>query len=308
MNEGPEYIWFDGKVVPESEATISVKAHALHYGTAVFEGIRAYYHDGELYIFRLKDHLRRLVDSARMLRMEATFTVEEIEEAIVALLKKNGFRTSVYIRPIFFVGSGGINLDYRKHPRHLAVFAFPFSAYFERSGLRVCISSWRRISHESLIPRAKSAANYLNSCIATIEAKMSGYDEALLLDDEGHVSEGAGENIFVVKRGALSTPPVYSAILEGITRDTVITLAKEADLSVEERPIDRSELYTADEVFFTGTASEVEPILEIDGRKVHDGEPGKLTRQMKAAYSRAVIGGSTKHMEWVTRVYAKKPR
>ncbi len=305
MNEGPEYIWFDGNVVPASEAKISVKAHALHYGTAVFEGIRAYYHDSDLYIFRLGDHIRRLVESARMLHLGSPFTEEEIEDGIVVLLKKNGFRTSVYIRPILFVGDGGINLDYRKHPRHLAVFAFPFSAYFERSGLRVCISSWRRISQESLIPRAKSAANYLNSCIATIEAKLAGYDEALLLDDEGHVSEGAGENIFVVKRRVLSTPPVYSSILEGITRDTVITLAKEADLAVLERPIVRSELYTADEVFFTGTASEVEPILEIDGRKVSDGEPGKLTRQMKAAYSKAVRGDSGKHGEWVTRVYHK---
>jgi branched-chain amino acid aminotransferase len=305
LNEGPEYIWFDGNVVPASEAKVSVKAHALHYGTAVFEGIRAYYHDSDLYIFRLRDHIRRLVESARMLHLGSPFAEEEIEDGIVGLLKKNGFRTSVYIRPILFVGDGGINLDYRKHPRHLAVFAFPFSAYFERSGLRVCISSWRRISQESLIPRAKSAANYLNSCIATIEAKLAGYDEALLLDDEGHVSEGAGENVFVVKRRVLSTPPVYSSILEGITRDTVIALAKEANLAVLERPIDRSELYTADEVFFTGTASEVEPILEIDGRKVSDGEPGKLTRQMKAAYSKAVRGDSEKHGEWVTRVYHK---
>ncbi len=305
LSEGPEYIWFDGNIVPASEAKISVKAHALHYGTAVFEGIRGYYHDSELYVFRLRDHIKRLAESARMIHLESPFTEEEIDEGIVGLLKKNGFRTSIYIRPILFVGVGGINLDYRKHPRHLAVFAFPFSAYFEGNGLRVCVSSWRRISQESLIPRAKSAANYLNSCIATIEAKLAGYDEAILLDDVGRVSEGSGENVFVVKKGVMSTPPVYSAILEGITRDTVITLAREAELPVVERPIDRSELYTADEVFFTGTASEVEPVLEIDGRKVSDGEPGKLTRQMKAAYSRAVRGDSEKHGEWVTRVYAK---
>ena len=305
MSEEPEYIWFDGKVVPANEAKISVKAHSLHYGTAVFEGIRAYYHNSELYVFRLKDHIRRLFESAQMLHLEQTFTEEEVEDGIIALLRKNGFRTSVYIRPIMFVGVGGINLDYRKHPKHIAAFAFPFSAYFERSGLRVCVSSWRRISPMSVIPRAKSAANYLNSCVATIEAKLAGYDEAILLDDQGRVSEGAGENIFIVKRGVISTPPVYSSILEGITRDTVITLAKDAALSIEERPIDRGELYTAEEVFFTGTASEVEPILEVDGRKIRDGEPGKVTVQLKAAYSQAVKGESKKHADWVTRVYAK---
>jgi len=305
LSEEPEYIWFDGKVVPANEAKISVKAHSLHYGTAVFEGIRAYYHNSELYVFRLKDHIRRLFESAQMLHLEQTFTEEEVEDGIIALLRKNGFRTSVYIRPIMFVGVGGINLDYRKHPKHIAAFAFPFSAYFERSGLRVCISSWRRISPMSVIPRAKSAANYLNSCVATIEAKLAGYDEAILLDDQGRVSEGAGENIFIVKRGVISTPPVYSSILEGITRDTVITLAKDAALSIEERPIDRGELYTAEEVFFTGTASEVEPILEIDGRKIRDGEPGKVTVQLKAAYSQAVKGESKKHADWVTRVYPK---
>ncbi len=305
MSEEPEYIWFDGKVVPSSDAKVSVKVHALHYGTAVFEGIRAYYHNNELHVFRLRDHIRRLVESARMLHMEPTFTEDELEDGIIRLLKKNGFRTSVYIRPILFVGVGGINLDFRKHPKHIAAFAFPFSSYFERSGLRVCVSSWRRVSPVSVIPRAKSAANYLNSCVATIEAKLSGYDEALLLDDEGRVSEGAGENLFIVRRGVISTPPVYSSILEGITRDTVITLAKEAALAIEERPIDRSELYTAEEVFFTGTASEVEPILEIDGRKIRDGEPGRVTRQLKAAYSQAVRGDSKKHIDWVTGVYGK---
>ena len=157
----------------------------------------------------------------------------------------------------------------------------------------------------SVIPRAKSAANYLNSCVATIEAKLAGYDEAILLDDQGRVSEGAGENIFIVKRGVISTPPLYSSILEGITRDTVITLAKDAALSIEERPIDRSELYTAEEVFFTGTASEVEPILEIDGRRVRDGKSGRVTGQLKAAYSQAVKGESKKHTDWTTRVWAK---
>jgi branched-chain amino acid aminotransferase len=303
LNEAQEYIWFDGRLVPSDEAKVSVKAHALHYGTAVFEGIRAYFWSDELYVFRLKEHSERFVDSGRMLFLNLPQTAEEISEGILELLRRNGFRKNVYIRPIAFVGEGGINLDFRKHQKHVAVFAFPFESYFERSGLRVCISSWRRVSQSSMIPRAKAAANYLNSSIATIEAKLAGYDEAILLDEEGRVSEGAGENLFIVNDEVLVTPPTYSAILEGITRQTVITIANEIGLKVEERPVDRSELYTAQEVFFTGTAAEVEPILEIDGRRVAGGEPGDVTRKLKTAYTEVVTGRSAKHGSWLTPVY-----
>lgn len=303
MNESQEYVWFDGKIVRSDEAKVSVKVHALQYGTAVFEGIRAYFRDTELYAFRLKEHSERLVNSGRMLHLDIQQTSEEISRGILEMLKRNGFRKNVYIRPIAFVGEGGINLDFRRHPKHVAAFAFPFESYFERSGLRVCVSSWRRISQSSMIPRAKAAANYLNSCVATIEAKLAGYDEALLLDENGKVSEGAGENVFIVNDRAIATPPTYSAILEGITRQTVITIAKEIGLSVEERPVDRSELYSAQEVFFTGTAAEVEAVLEIDGRKVAGGEPGNVTRRLKAAYSDVVNGRSEKHRSWITPVY-----
>ena len=308
MSEAHEYIWFDGKLVPSNEAKVSVRTHALHYGTAVFEGIRAYFHDDELFVFRLKEHSQRLLSSAHMLHMDLPRTAAQVSEGILDLLRKNGFRDNVYIRPIAFVGEGGINLDFRRHPKHIAAFAFPFKAYFERSGLRVCFSSWRRVSQSSMIPRAKTAANYLNSCIATIEAKLAGYDEALLLDEEGMVSEGAGENLFIVEEGVLSTPPTYSAILEGITRQTVCTLANESGLEVRERPIDRSELYTADEVFLTGTATEIEAVLEIDGRKVSHGEPGKVTKQLKAAYAEVVRGRSPRHSSWLTPVYGSGRR
>ena len=303
MSEATEYVWFDGKLIPSNDAEVSVRTHALHYGTAVFEGIRAYFHDGELYVFRLGEHSERLVRSARMLHMELPWTAAQISGGILDLLKKNKVRDSVYIRPIAFVGEGGINLDFRKHPKHVAVFAFPFDAYFERSGLRVCISSWRRVSQSSMIPRAKAAANYLNSSIATIEAKLAGYDEALLLDEEGRVSEGAGENLFIVEGKVLSTPPTYSAILEGITRQTVSTLALEMGLEVRERPIDRSELYTADEVFLTGTATEIEAVLEIDGRKVSGGEPGPVTKRVKSSYFDLVRGLIPRHRSWLTPVY-----
>lgn len=303
MSEAQEYIWFDGRLVPSDEAKVSVKVHSLHYGTAVFEGIRAYSRGDELYVFRLKEHSERLVNSGRMLHLNLRQTAQEISEGILEMLRRNGFKKNVYIRPIAFVGEGGINLDFRKHPRHIAAFAFPFESYFERSGLRVCVSSWRRVSQSSMIPRAKAAGNYLNSCIATIEAKLAGYDEALFLDDEGRLSEGAGENLFLVNGKSLVTPPIYSSILEGITRQTVITIAGEVGLNVEERPVDRSELYTAQEVFFTGTAAEVEAVLEIDGRTVAGGEPGEVTKKLKAAYSDVVTGRSAKHRLWLTPVY-----
>jgi branched-chain amino acid aminotransferase len=308
LSEAHDYIWFDGKLVPSNEAKVSVKTHALHYGTAVFEGIRAYFHDNELFVFRLNEHSQRLASSAHMLHMDLPRSATQISEGILELLRENKFRENVYIRPIAFVGEGGINLDFRRHPKHVAIFAFPFKAYFERSGLRVCFSSWRRVSQSSMIPRAKTAANYLNSCIATIEAKLAGYDEALLLDEEGMVSEGAGENLFIVEDEVLSTPPTYSAILEGITRQTVCTLAKEIGLEVRERPIDRSELYTADEVFLTGTATEVEAVVEIDGRKVSSGGPGAVTKRVKAAYTDLVRGRIAKHRSWLTPVYEESGR
>jgi len=306
LSEAREYIYFDGKVVPAEKAKISVKIHALHYGTAIFEGIRAYSQGDELNVFRLDEHARRFVNSAKMLHMSLRQTAGEISEGLIEMLRSNGFRKSVYIRPIAFVGEGGINLDYRKHVVHTAVFAFPFTSYFGRSRVRVCTSSWRRVSISSMMPRAKASGNYLNSAIATVEAKLAGYDEALLLDEDGRVSEGAGENVFIVSDGVLVTPPVYSAILEGITRQTTITIAREMGLNVEERPMDRSELYTAQEVFFTGTAAEIEAVLEIDGRKVSDGRPGDTTKRLKESYSAIVSGRVAKHRPWLTPVYGKR--
>lgn len=306
MSEASDYVWFDGKVVPSDQAKISVKTHALHYGTAVFEGIRAYQRDRELYVFRLAEHSERLLKSAKMLHMGLKQTAREISAGLTEMLRANNYRRNVYIRPIAFVGEGGINLDYRNHPKHVAAFAFPFDSYFGRSGLRVMTSSWRRVSLTSMMPRAKAAGNYLNSAVATVEAKLAGYDEALLLDDDGRVSEGAGENVFIVNDGTLVTPPVYSAILEGITRQTTITIAGELGLEVQERPIDRSELYTTDEVFFTGTAAEIEAVLEVDGRRVGDGSPGRTTKRLKTAYTGITAGSSPKHKAWLTPVYGKR--
>jgi len=298
-----EFIWLDGGLVPAGDARVSVKTHSLHYGTAVFEGIRGYYNSDQLFVFRLREHCERLIASGGMIHLDIPFSAGDIFRGVIELLRRNGFRRSVYIRPIAFVGEGDIRLDFRKHPKQVAIFAVPFDAYFERSGLRVCISSWRRVSQSSMIPRSKAAGNYLNSSVATIEAKLAGYDEALLLDEEGRVSEGPGQNLFMVSGGALVTPPVYSAILEGITRQTVITIAKESGREVQERPIDRSELYTAEEVFLTGTAAGIEAVLEIDGREVSGAQPGKVTKNLEASYSDIVTGRSTRHASWLTPVY-----
>ncbi|MEM3637586.1 MAG: branched-chain amino acid transaminase [Conexivisphaerales archaeon] len=302
MRDKKEYIWFDGKILDAENAKITVKSHSLHYGTAVFEGIRAYKHGSKLHIFRLYEHMKRLLESARMIHIKVPYSSTELSDAVVELLRKNNYKRSLYIRPIVFLGDGGINLDFRKHPVHVAIFALPFDDYFEKKGLKVCISSWRRVTNSALIPRAKASANYLNSCIATIEAKMSGYDEAIMLDQNGYVSEGSGENIFLVKNSKLYTPGTYSSILEGITRDTVVNLAKDMGVEVNFTHLERSELYTADEVFLTGTAAEIAPVVEIDGRTIGDGNIGNITSKISEMYNLVVTGRNDKYKRWLTTI------
>ncbi|HIQ29154.1 MAG TPA: branched-chain amino acid transaminase [Candidatus Caldiarchaeum subterraneum] len=305
LSEKPSVVWMDGELVPWEEAKVHIMTHALHYGSAVFEGIRAYHHNGELYIFRLKEHMKRLIDSAKILDISAKYSVDQLCEATVRVLRENRFQTSVYIRPIIFVGAGGIGLDFSNNPVQTAIIALPFSKYFAKTGLRVHVSSWRRIPDSSLPPKAKAAANYVNSILATREAKKAGYDEAILLDHHGYVSEGAGENLFLVKDGIISTPPITASILEGITRNSIMTLCRDLGYRVVERMISRTELYTADELFFTGTAAEVQPILEVDGRRIADGNPGRITKQLMELYSRVVIGEEEKYRSWLTPVYSR---
>jgi len=280
MSYPAEVVWMDGELLPWADAKVHVMTHALHYGTAVFEGIRAYHEQDELFVFRLKDHMQRLVNSAHIIGFKCRYSAQQLSEAAVRLLRENRFKTSVYIRPLVFVGAGGVGLDFRGRDVQTAIIAVPFSSYFEKTGLRVCVSSWRRVPETSLPPRAKAAANYLNSALATVDARVAGFDEAILLDQEGYVSEGSGENIFLVRHNTLNTPPLSSSILEGITRETVMRLATDAGYTVRERVISRSELYVADELFFTGSAAEVQPILEVDNRKIADGQPGKVTKQL----------------------------
>jgi len=299
-----EIFWMDGEFVRSSDAKVSVLSHALHYGTGVFEGIRAYAHSENVYIFRLKEHMERLKNSAKICYVDLKNSVDDLCSVTVGLIAKNEMRCQTYIRPIVFKGFGGIDLNPLKVPTHVAICLFKFESYFEKSGLDTCVSSWRRISDVSTPPMAKACGHYLNSAIAKAEACLNGYDEAILLDSNGFVSEGTGENIFIVKDGELVTPPPTASILNGITRNTVIKLASEMCVQVVERNIARAELYTCDEAFFTGTAVEIMPILTIDKRQIGDGKMGALTERIKAFFSTVTSGNVEKYNSWLTPVYA----
>jgi len=296
------WIWIDGEFKPWDEAKIHVLTHALHYGTGVFEGIRAYMSDGKIYVFRLKEHIERLFKSAKIYFMDIPYTIEEICRIVIELIRVNDVREDCYIRPIVFRGYGYIGLNPLNNPIQVAIAVFPFGKYLSSGGVRCCVSSWRRIPGYSLPPQAKACGNYINSVLAKIEALKSGYDEAILLDDKGYVSEGSGENLFIVKDGKLYTPPIYSDILEGITRASIIEIASDLGYEVYERPIARVELYTCDEAFFTGTAAEITPILEIDGRKIGDGEEGPITKRIRCMFEEAVRGKLPSYMKWLTEV------
>ena len=298
-----KYIWMNGKYVQWNEAKVHVLTHGLHYGTGVFEGIRAYKTQDNLVIFRLEDHMKRLARSAKLIQIPFDLSLKELCDATIELLRKNEIRESAYIRPIVFVGYGGIGLDFSGFPISAAISAFPYAKYFGKSALNVCTSTWRRIWDASLPPQAKACGNYLNSVLARMEARARGVDEAILLDHNGTVSEGSGENIFVVEDGKVATPPLSSSVLAGITRDSVIKLAHDEGISIVERPVSRAELYTADEVFFSGTAAEITPILQIDGRTIGQNTEGKVTAALSGIYARAVTGAIEKYREWLTEVY-----
>ena len=297
-----KYIWMDGKLVEWSDADVHVMTHALHYGTAVFEGIRGYWDGSRLKVFRLRDHVRRLFYSAKVLYMQIPYTPEKVEEAIIETVRANQIRENCYIRPLVYRGYGVIGLNPLRAPVRVAVAVFPFGKYLEEKGVRCCVSSWRRIAIDSQPPAAKVCGNYVNSCLAKVEAILNGFDEAIFLDNHGYVCEGTGENLFIVRDGVLATPPTVTGILEGITRDTVIKIAKEMGFEVQERLIARSELYMCEEAFFTGTAAEITPIVSIDNRPVGDGSIGPITRKLKTRYFEVVMGKVDKYKTWVTEI------
>jgi len=298
----PRYVWLDGSIVEWDNAKVHVFVHGLHYGTGVFEGIRGYYDEGVVKVFRLEDHIKRLFRSAKMVYMEIPYSIEHLIKAVIDVVRLNGFRSDIYIRPIAFRGLGSFGLRAR-NPVNVAIIAVEFGKYLKPEGIRCMISSWRKPAGDSFPIEAKATANYLLYHLSSLEAADHGYDEAILLDAEGYVAEGSGENIFIVRNGELITPPIYSGILEGITRDTVIRFAKEVlGIEVVERRIKRVELYIADEVFLTGTAAEITPVIEIDGRVIGDGKPGEVTKKIIDIYRQIVLGRIERYRNWVTEI------
>jgi branched-chain amino acid aminotransferase len=300
MDKGSK-IWLNGSLVDWDDAKIHVLTHALHYATAVFEGLRCYKTDRGPAIFRLYDHVWRLVNSAKIYLMDLGHTPDEIAAAIRTTVKANGF-DECYIRPIAYYGYGEMGVNPLPNKVDFAVAAWRWGAYLGKdalkNGVRCLVSSWRRISPLTLPPQAKSSANYANAGLAKIEAVKAGYDEAILLNANGMVCEGTGENIFRVKRGALSTPPASAGILRGITRDTVIQLADELGVDCRRIDMSREELYTSDELFLCGTAAEITPIREVDGRKIGNSEY-PVTRKLQAAFDDVVRGRGKKRSDWL---------
>ena len=302
-----ELAFFEGKIVPIEEAKISIKTNSFHYGTAVFEGIRAYWNEDEeqLYILAGREHYERLLKNARAMFMELPYTAEDLVEITKELLKQSGVREDIYIRPIVYFKDLKLTPKLVGYTPEIAIYLYPFGAYLDpEKGIRAKVSSWIRNDDNSIPSRYKIAGAYVNSALAKTEALMAGYDEAIMLNANGYVAEGSGENIFVVRNGVVATPGVNEHILEGITRALVIRILRE-DMGVEvvERPIARSELYIADEIFMTGTAAEVTPIVEVDNRKIGTGKVGEITKQLQKIFFNAVRGKVEKYKHLLTPVY-----
>ncbi|MDI6801946.1 MAG: branched-chain amino acid transaminase [Thermodesulfovibrionales bacterium] len=299
-----EKIWMDGKFVNWDDANIHILTHALHYGLGVFEGIRCYNTSKGPAIFKLDEHIKRLFKSAHIFLLDIPFTEEEIKKAVIDTVKKNKIK-ECYIRPLVYIGYGAMGLYPKGNPIKVSIAAWPWGAYLGEEGLekgiRVKVSSYIRNHVNANMTRGKVCGYYVNSQLAKKEAIMAGYDEALLLDTEGYVSEGSGENIFIVRNGILKTTPLTS-ILEGITRDSIITIASGSGLEVREERFTRDEVYIADEAFFTGTAAEVTPIRELDGRIIGNGKPGSITKKLQTIFFDIVKGKHKRYKSWLTYV------
>ena len=297
-------IWLDGELVPWREAKVHVLTHTLHYGTGVFEGVRAYHADQGTAIFRLEDHTDRLFRSAHILGMNIPFSKDELNEVQKQIVRENKL-DSAYLRPMCFFGSEGIGLRADNLKVHVMVAGWEWGAYLGpealEKGIRIRTSSFTRHHVNITMCKAKANGNYMNSTLALQEALRDGYDEALLLDVDGFVAEGSGENVFIVRNGIIFTPDLTSA-LEGITRETIVDLAKEFGYEVREKRITRDEVYVADEAFFTGTAAEVTPIRELDGRKIGSGVRGPITEKLQSKYFDLVHGRVAEHMDWLSPV------
>jgi len=302
MDQSSGKIWFNGQFVPWDDAQVHVLTHSLHYGAAVFEGIRCYNcTDGSSAVFRLEEHVERLFDSAKVIQMEIPFSQEEVCEAIINSLRENKLKEG-YVRPLAFIGDGVMGVYPGDNPINLIIAVWTWGAYLGEDGLqkgiRVKTSSYARHHVNVMMTKAKIAGNYVNSILAKREAYADNYDEALMLDVDGYVAEATGENIFIVKNSVLKTPPLRS-VLSGLTRDTVITLARDMGYTVQEQQFTRDEIYIADEAFLTGTAAEITPIRELDHRKIGLGEAGPVTKLLQNEFFRVVLGENLKYAGWL---------
>ena len=300
------WAFFHGEFVPLAEAKISVMTHAFNYGTAVFEGVRCYWNaeQQQLYGLDLMAHYERIHRSARLLLLELRHSPEELVGITVELLRRDGFHEDAYIRPIVYKSSESIGVRLHNLESDLTIFAVPFGKYIDtEGGIRAQVSTWRRTDDNAIPARSKITGSYVNGAFAKTEAQQNGYDEALMLTQEGHVSEGSAENLFIVREGILITPPGSDNILEGITRRHVLTMAGDLGIPASERTIDRTELYMADEVFLCGTGAQLAPVVEIDRRAIGSGKVGPITRRLHQLYFDAVRGSSDTYRDWLTPVY-----
>ncbi len=297
--------YLDGKFTPLADAKVSIATHALQYGTGVFEGIRAYWNPAEeqLYVFRLREHFERMAHSVRIIRIALPADPDALSEIALELLRKNGFKSDVYVRPLAFKAARSVKVALQGLRDGFGMYAFPLGAYLPTGGLVARTASWRRTSDDAIPARGKLTGAYINTALAVDEAHDFEADEAIFLTADGHVSEGGGANIFMVRDGALTTPPVTDDILEGITRDSILQIAAELGIVVQERQIDRTELYIADEVFFCGTGAQVAPCVKIDGRVVGDGAIGSVAKKISEVYFAIAHGDDKRHPEWRTAVY-----
>ncbi len=300
-----ETIWMDGDLVPWRDAKIHVLSHALHYGSGVFEGIRAYETERGAAVWHLDEHLRRLFRSAKLYHMEIPFSHEALVQATKDLIVANGL-DACYIRPLAFRGYGEMGVNPLQAAVNVSIAVWPWGAYLGEEalerGVRVKISSWRRNGQNSLPAAAKASGQYINSQLAKIESLKAGYDEAIMLNEAGFITDGSGENVFIVRDGVLTTPPIQAGCLDGITRSTVILLARDAGYDVREDNLTRSDLYNAEECFFTGTAAELTPIREVDDRSVGEGHRGPVTKELQSAFFAATKGEDPAHTDWLTYV------
>jgi branched-chain amino acid aminotransferase len=304
----PSYAYFQKKIIPLEEAKVGIMTHFLHYGTAIFEGIRANWNSEkkQAYIFRLKEHIERLANGCRVLYIKLPLTADEICQKAVELVATCGYQEDVYIRPLAYTSSSNLGVRLHDIEHDFLMFAFPWGPYLDKDKVSCGVSSWHRPEDNVNPPHVKSTGIYINNALAKTEAVQNGYDEAICMSPAGYVSEGSGENIFLVVNGKLITPAPYNNILIGITRNSVIELAKnELGIDTIERSISRAELYFADECFLTGTAAHVTPVAEIDRRKVGNGEIGPITAKLQEIYAKVIRGNHPKYMHWCTPVFKK---